>query len=387
MKNKILNKLLGVLLVVMALFSTLFVSAIPIQAEELDLWERTGYNYTGISPQLGYATTHESIPVSKLDGKIVVFCIEAGIYTHSGVTYYSENFIHSKKDILSKIVYYGYTNTSQSHYDYAVTQVMVWEELGDQYVSSTIPNYHQRKAEILAQVSKHDTLPSWHNQSVKVQVGSSLTLEDINGVFNGMNLTANPTGIGLTRAGNKMTLTPTATSNNGTISFQKVDGGMVGNSIVYRSQGYQTLVEFHLDSTKQTNLNVTVIKLGNARVQKIDEDTGKPLANATIKFEYNGVTKELVTDENGSAEISDIPESTQVTISEVTAPDGFVNKGEIRTVTIDPTPIPFEFTYEGQEIELVSESVTAQNDCQRLKLLLHKNEETITGWKGNLASH
>lgn len=31
----------------------------------------------------------------------------------------------------------GYTVTDQSHYDYAVTQVMIWEQLGDQYISST----------------------------------------------------------------------------------------------------------------------------------------------------------------------------------------------------------------------------------------------------------
>lgn len=80
-------------------------------------------------------------------------------------------------------------------------------------------------------------MPSWHNQSIKVQIGSSLALDDTNGVFNGMNLTTNPSGIGKTRTGNKMILTLTSTSNNGTISFQKVDGGMVGSSIVYRSQG------------------------------------------------------------------------------------------------------------------------------------------------------
>lgn len=49
-------------------------------------------------------------------------------------------------------------NTNQTHYDYAVTQVMICEELGYQYISSTIPNYHQRKAEIMVQVNRYDTL-------------------------------------------------------------------------------------------------------------------------------------------------------------------------------------------------------------------------------------
>lgn len=496
MKNKKLNKFLGILMVTMTIISTLFASSSTVHASDLVLNEVTGYSYTGVSPHLGYAITHDPLFIMKVDGK-VVFCVESGIFTTSGGGYVPETYIDSKKDLLSKIAYYGYTNTSQTGYDYAVTQVMIWGELGDQYVSSSIPNYEQRKAEIMAQVNRHDTLPSWHNQGVTVQVGKSVILNDSNSVFHEMSLSSNQTNTKLTHDGTKLIITPDKNSANGTISYQKIADNKVGTSIVYKKPSHQILVEFHLDSIKQTNLNVTVIKLGNARVQKIDEDTGKPLANATIKFEYNGVIKELVTDENGMAGIKDIPGGTQVTISEVTAPDGFVNKGEVRTVTIepnqtievrldnkaqqgllnlnktgyqavsietsqseygelasfiydyrplagvtydikamediviggtthakvgdvvatvitgedgnllnmpylylgkyeaievsapdgyliDPTPIPFEFTYEGQEIDLVSESVTAQNDCQRLKLLLHKNEETITGWKGNL---
>lgn len=46
-----------------------------------------------------------------------------------------EIFINAKKDLLYKFAYYRYTKISQSHYDYAVTQLMIWEELGDQYHS------------------------------------------------------------------------------------------------------------------------------------------------------------------------------------------------------------------------------------------------------------
>lgn len=90
-----------------------------------------------------------------MDGK-KVFCIESGVPANSGEGFVPETYVNAKKDLLSKIAYYGYTTTGQSHYDYAVTQLMIWEQLGDQYVSSTIPNYHQRKAEIMALVNKHD---------------------------------------------------------------------------------------------------------------------------------------------------------------------------------------------------------------------------------------
>ncbi|MDE8329045.1 hypothetical protein PT249_02170 [Erysipelothrix rhusiopathiae] len=90
----------------------------------------------------------------------MVFCVESGIFTTSGGGYVPETYIDSKKDLLLKIAYYGYTDTSQSGYDYAVTQVMIRGELGDKYISSSIPNYEKRKAEIMAQVNRHDPFPS-----------------------------------------------------------------------------------------------------------------------------------------------------------------------------------------------------------------------------------
>lgn len=494
MKNKILNKTLGVLMVCMTLISTFFTSSTQVQASTLTLDEPTPYYYTGVPVNLGYSLTQQ-IYVLKQDNK-KVFCIESGVPANSGAGYTPETFINAKKDLLSKIAYYGYTQTGQSHYDYAVTQLMIWEQLGDVYQSSTVPNYQQRKAEIMTQVNKHDTLPSWHNQEVTIQVGNSFTLNDTNNVLNDMTLESNGTNTSIKKEGNKLTITPSANSNNGSITFRKVPQNEVGASIVYKKPNQQSMVEFHLESSKQTALKLNIIKLGNVKVQKIDEDTGKPLPNAKLRFEYSGKTQDFMTDKNGMAEIKDIPQGTKVTITEVTAPDGFVNKGEIKTVTIEPnntvevrldnkaqqgllkltkqgrkaigikqtesdygtlssflfnyrplanvtydieatedivvggtthakasdvvatvttneagelinmpylylgkyqaieksapngfmidsTPIPFEFTYAGQKIELVTESVQATNEFQSLQLSLLKEEEQITSWSGN----
>ncbi|ECL7021573.1 LPXTG cell wall anchor domain-containing protein [Listeria monocytogenes] len=494
-KNKLLQKSLGVLMVLATIISTFFTSATPVQASTLVLDENTGYYYTGVPVHLGYTLT-QSIYVLKIDGK-KVFCVESGIPANSGEGYTPETFINVKKDLLSKIAYYGYTKTGQSHYDYAVTQLMIWEELGDQYHSSTVPNYQQRKAEIMAQVNKHDTLPSWHNQEVTIKVGDSLTLKDSNNTLSGMTLESNTTNASLKQEGNTLVITPSATSNNGTITYRKVPQNEVGTSIVYKKPREQSMVEFHLQDSKQAKMKVNIIKLGNIKVQKIDEDTNKPLPDATLRFKYDGTTKDIVTNKEGYAEIKDIPQGTKVTITEVTAPNGFVNKGEIKTVIIEPnntvevrldnksqqgllkltktgnrvigaepteseygdlysfifdyrplanvtyeiqavediviggtihakaddivatimtneagelinmpylylgkyqaveisapsgylidsTPIPFEFTYAGQEVELVTESVQATNEFQKLKLTIFKNEEQIDSWSGNI---
>lgn len=188
-KSKIPQKVLSFVMVLVTLCGTLFSNVLPVHASSLNLDEPTQYYYTGVSPNTGYAITH-NVYVLKMDGK-KVFCIESGIMANSGEGYVPESYVSAKKDLLSKIAYYGYTVTGKTHYDYAVTQVMIWEQLGDQYQSSTIPNYHQRKAEIMALVNKHDTLPSFNGQSVSVTVGDSITLTDSNGVLRDMTMESN----------------------------------------------------------------------------------------------------------------------------------------------------------------------------------------------------
>lgn len=333
--KKLSKKAMTCLMILVSVFTSVFATSTTAFASELVLNETTGYSYTGVSPHLGYAITHDNIYVMKMDGK-KVFCVESGIFTTSGAGYIPETYVDARKDKLSKIAYYGYTSTNQTHYDYAVTQVMIWEELGDQYQSSTIPNYHQRKAEIMAKVNKHDALPSFNGQSVSVTVGDSITLTDSNGVLSDMTLESNTTNATANHNGNSLKITPSANSNDGTITFRKVPQNAVGTSIVYKKPSHQTLVEFHLESSKQAKVRVDVIKLGNIKATKIDEETGKPLPNAKLKFEYNGTSKEIVTDSNGLATINDIPEGTTITVTEVTAPNGYFNQGEIKKVVIKP---------------------------------------------------
>ncbi|WP_242596599.1 MSCRAMM family protein [Enterococcus plantarum] len=59
---------------------------------------------------------------------------------------------------------------------------------------------------------------------------------------------------------------------------------------------------------------------------------------------------------------------------EKSAPAGFI---------INEVELPFEFTYGGQTVELVSTSLDIKNDFQEVELMIHKDEESIKGWKGN----
>lgn len=332
-KLKASKRILSFIIVFITIITTILTSSVSVYASELDMSEHTGFNYLGISPITGRKINH-NIYRMKMDNK-VVFCVEPGIKTASGGGYISEEYINSKKDILSKIAYYGYTDTNKSKYDYALTQIIIWEELGDKFISTTLPNYHKRKAEILEKVNKHNILPSWNNEKVAVKSEETIELKDKNGIIREMKLESNNTGTNIVLEENTLKITANEKSTSGVISYRKIPENEVGTSIVYRKPNYQSLAEFHMESSMSANLNINVINLGNIKVKKIDEDTGKALANAKLKFEYDGKSKDIITDSNGIASIEDITEGTTVTISEVIAPNGYFNKGEIKKVVIE----------------------------------------------------
>ncbi|HBF3095319.1 TPA: Cys-Gln thioester bond-forming surface protein, partial [Clostridioides difficile] len=332
-KLKASKRILSFIMVFITIITTILTSSVSVYASELDMSEHTGFNYLGISPITGRKINH-NIYRMKMDNK-VVFCVEPGIKTASGGGYISEEYINSKKDILSKIAYYGYTDTNKSKYDYALTQIIIWEELGDKFISTTLPNYYKRKAEILEKVNKHNILPSWNNEKVAVKSGETIELKDKNGIIREMKLESNNTGTNIVLEENTLKITANEKSTSGVISYRKIPENEVGTSIVYRKPNYQSLAEFHMASSMSAILNINVIKLGNIKAKKVDEDTGKALANTKLKFEYDGKGKEIITDSNGIANIEDIPEGTTVTISEVIAPNGYFNKGEIKKVVIE----------------------------------------------------
>ncbi|MBC1744042.1 hypothetical protein HCA06_13395 [Listeria welshimeri] len=92
-------------------------------------------------------------------------------------------------------------------------------------------------------------------------------------------------------------------AKSGDIEFAKVPDTKIGTSIIYNKTNRQSLVDFHLQDAGNAILRVNVKKLGGVRVKKIDEQTKEVLPNTTIKFEYNNTSKEVVTDEYGSATI------------------------------------------------------------------------------------
>ena len=425
------------------------------------------------------------------------FCIEHGVMLNGGSDFTPSEMTSAEREKLSLIAYYGY-QVNPTVENYGITQSIIWEEYGDELLSTQLPNYANRKKEILAQVSRHHTKPSFHNQTIELKVGESITLTDSQNVLpNYSHLLSNTTNLKVEKNGNTLKLTATKDSKeSGTLQYGIVPKDQVGQSFVYKKPGEQTVATFKLANAGEMNLNIKVHLNGHVKIQKTDEDTGLPIPNTKMKLKYDGLEKEVVTDKNGQALLQDVSAGTKVKITEVTASDGFVNKGESKEIIVEPnktievvfnnkaqqgivkmkktgqkassvtveesefgelhqihfdyipladvvfdiqavedikvgnhihaekgevvatvrtdaqgafvdmpklylgkyealekeapdgflfddTPIPFEFSYGGQEIELVSESIEAKNEFQRLNLIIHKNEEAISDWEGN----
>ncbi|ENL9790229.1 Cys-Gln thioester bond-forming surface protein [Listeria monocytogenes] len=298
--------------------------------------DETGYFYTGISFTNGQKLENKDIWNMKMDGKDV-FCIDSAAPANTEDGYSAETYTGEKKDLLSKVAYYGFTQSEQSYKDFATTQLLIWEVLGEQLEWTSLPNYWSDRDIILAKVRKHDTQPSWDTQTITLIEGQEFEQGDTNSVTDMLNITSNTTGIQVTKSGTTLKLKADKNAKSGEIMFSKVPDSALGTSILYKKADRQSLVDFYLQDTGKAKLKVNVKKLGGVRVKKIDPQTNKALPNTTIKFEYGNTSKTVVTDANGIAELVGIPEGTQVKISELLAPSGYHNIGEVKTTIIRPS--------------------------------------------------
>lgn len=486
------------LLSVLTVMIAFFVTPISALAASVNYEKVADYISTwNIASLGGLHWTDEGVHMIKANNQ-PAFCIEHGVLLNGGSGFEPSELNSAEKECLSLISYYGYQSNPTVE-NYGITQNIIWEEFGDTLLSTQLPNYANRKNEILTKVANHKIKPSFENQSVELNAGESVTITDTNNVLAKYdNLLENSANLQIEKNGNALKLTATNDSKEtGKLQYSMVSKDQVGQSFIYKKPGEQTVATFKLSNAGEMGLNIKVNLNGHVKLKKVDEDTGKAVPNTKMKFEYDGQTKEIVTDANGLAQLDGIKAGTKVKITEVTASNGFVNKGESKEITIEPnktievvfgnkaqqgllklkktgqkattvtttdsdygqshditfdyepladvtftikaredikvgdyvhakkgsvvatvktdangelinmpklylgkyeaieteapagylinnTPLPFEFTYEGQNVELVSQSLEAKNDFQQLKITIHKNEEQIQDWKDNI---
>lgn len=285
----------------------------------------------------GLHWTDNGIYKKVIDGQDA-FCVEHGIDIEGhGDGWNPSDYSASQKDELAEIAYFGYQQ-NPTNANYGLTQMMIWEKLGNELLTTNYPDYQAKKAAVQAKVDAFNKRPSFDGQNITLNVGDSITLKDTNGTLASyIKQTTNSANLKVSKSGNDLTLTATAESKeSGKLSYSKAESANIGTSLLYTKGSQQKLAHFKLPNGADFNLNVHVNLNGNLKAKKVDSDTGKALPGAKLKFEYGNETKEVTTGNDGYAALNGIKAGTKIKVSEVTAPNGYVNKGELQEATIMP---------------------------------------------------
>ncbi|MFD1899151.1 thioester domain-containing protein [Enterococcus termitis] len=72
------------------------------------------------------------------------FCIEHGVMLNGGSDFTPSEMTSAEREKLSLIAYYGY-QVNPTVENYGITQSIIWEEYGDELLSTQLPNYANRK--------------------------------------------------------------------------------------------------------------------------------------------------------------------------------------------------------------------------------------------------
>lgn len=286
---------------------------------------------------------------AKYDGRTyLTFCCQWGVKSPDGSTYeYGSDFrtyvnnYGNTYDQIAKYVAFGYTmqygdglpSTKSEWIAACCTQQYVWETLGvnpsrsswnDTYMNDSL--FREWKAETDRLINiYYNTRPSFNNSTKSINLGSSETLTDSNGVFKyypTFNKTINGVTFKHTNGENKLNISVADNCSTHSVNFRSASHGIYMN--IPSGSGYNkntmNYVYFEFDSGNVQDLifsnyvdpqffsiNIN-IEFGNLKISKSSED--EIIKNIPFTVKGNGKTYNLTTDDKGNAELKNIPIGT-----------------------------------------------------------------------------
>jgi LPXTG-motif cell wall-anchored protein len=275
----------------------------------------------------------------------IALCIEQGavlnIGENHGYTVTELNTEQMKK--ISLIKYYGIIVTGHTLHKELMTQLLAWEQQAIYPVSISgvfsMADYQSFKSDVMANVNKFYTTPSFANQTFELEIGKPLTITDTTGAFSHYKPSPSkiPQGIDVYKEGSKLTILATKDADSSSkLEFEyDIASSFQGVPLIYQHPYTQNVMIGRISDNRQLSLTINVSKNGNARVRKVDESTKQPLAGAVFRFTTSdGQTKEITTGSDGYATWNDLLVDTKVTIQEIKAPNGYVLSSTPQTLTI-----------------------------------------------------
>ncbi|HGV8406907.1 LPXTG cell wall anchor domain-containing protein [Enterococcus faecium] len=280
----------------------------------------------------------------RVNGQIAL-CIEQGVAvnvgSNGGYTAVLQNTALMER--ISLIKYYGIILPGHTLQREIMTQILTYEQQGIHPTSISgifsMADYQAFKSNVMANVNKFYTKPSFDGRTITLKVGESITLTDTTDSFANYQSSplSNTSGVTISKINNQVTITATTNSNySGSVVFQyDIPSNYRGAPIVYSNPYTQNVMLGRVYDPVRTILNINVLKNGNARIRKVDETTKQPLVGAVFRFTTSdGQSREITTGSDGYATWNDLLVDTRVTIQEIKAPNGYILNSTPQTITI-----------------------------------------------------
>lgn len=280
----------------------------------------------------------------RVNGQIAL-CIEQGVAlnvgSNGGYTAVLQDTELMKR--ISLIKYYGIILPGHTLQIEIMTQILAYEQQGIYPTSISgifsMADYQVFKTNVMTNVNKFYTKPSFDGRTITLKVGESITLTDTTGAFSNYESMpfGNSAGVSVRKENNSLTITANRNSNEkGNVGFAyAIPANYQGVPVVYTNPFTQNVVLGRASDPTRTTVNINVLKNGNARIRKIDETTKQPLAGAVFRFTTSdGQSREITTGSDGYATWNDLLVDTRVTIQEIKAPNGYILNSTPQTITI-----------------------------------------------------
>ncbi|EGP5536874.1 SpaA isopeptide-forming pilin-related protein [Enterococcus faecium] len=280
----------------------------------------------------------------RVNGQIAL-CIEQGVAvnvgSNGGYTAVLQDTELMKR--ISLIKYYGIILPGHTLQREIMTQILAYEQQGIYPTSISgvfsMADYQAFKSNVMANVNKFYTKPSFDGRTVTLKVGESITLNDTTGAFSNYesNAVVNTSNVLIEKNGNMVKITATKESNqSGMVRFRyNIPANYAGTPVIYNHPYTQNVLLGRVRDPSFVTFNINVLKNGNARIRKVDETTKQPLAGAVFRFTTSdGQSREITTGSDGYATWNDLLVDTRVTIQEIKAPNGYILNSTPQTITI-----------------------------------------------------
>ena len=306
----------------------------------------------------------------------IVYCLDP--FEIVGKTYYEDtNYLNNmNRDNLKYfelVAYYGYNKTNRnSIYYYMAAQELIWERIigGGKIFWSTGENdtgsridVSGYKNEIINDINNFNTLPSFHNETVKYDYFVNKIFTDKNKVINNYNYEIKGNSI-IKKGNNTLSIKMLDHSKTKIELFRTIKTN--NNTIIYTGIGNQTLGSFGINMTKKSDFYIEPNPYkSNVKISFYDKETKELLRDVKFKLctneeleningKYIGVLYEgkySICELNNKYESESLLfEIKKEDLIEYTNIDFYLTKKEIKKeLSLGNTYVPNEILFEPKE--------------------------------------